>query len=1327
MNLTSAKVALNCTGTATASTINVSNGTTRTPTVSLSGLSGNGNIGITIQSASGTDYWSQPAPASAPSTTFLLDTAAPTLSIGEPSTTGPVGPGGSVTYTVTYVDPLTGGVATGIDAVTLAASDITLVTTGGASGVVSVSETGNATRTITISNVNVVGGDGTGTIAIDEIAAGTATDAAGNAAAAVTTNSTAFNVDRNVSTVSFSSPTATIANTGPVSYTVTYSYMNTVTLAASQVTLNRTGTASASVSVSGTAQPNAGNSYTVTRTITLSSITGDGTLSLNLPSGTAKKRQAGHVDEPADAAGPSDAILIDNTKPTVTVSDPNVTKVTSSVSFTVTYADPAAGSVSSGMSAITLAPANITLNTTNTATGTVTVSGSGLTTRTVTINGITGDGTLGITLNAGTAVDAAGNATNATAASTICNVLNSPVTVSIGAPDPPIVRGGPLAFDVTYSAGVGTITLAPSDVTINMMKKAPEVNAAGNAAGTVSDVQVTGVRTRRVIVSDITGDGMISISIPASTGLDYWYDPIPPAPASPAAFVDNVKPVVIISSPNPAQIATGSVSFTLTYADPPGAGSYASGISAITLAASDISINKTGTVAASVGSITSSGPTTRIVTLTGVSGDGWLGISVGAGTGVDAAGNTTDPAGPSTRCKVQNNPPSINISAPIVPGTPPIKITKNAASYTVTYTGMANVTLAPGDVTLHATGTASGTISVTGSGTSTRTVAISGIAGDGTLGISIASGTGTDYWDQGAPASGMSATFIVDNTAPAVTVTPPSDIDPNTGLWRTRHGPLVFTVDYAELHMSAITLAASSVQLNTTGTVTVGSVTVDGTGLATRTVTLSDINGDGAVGIRIPSETAIDHAGNLASASPNSATMPVDNTPPTIAVSGPTPIISNRGPVTYTVTYGGADEISLTPSLVSLARTGTATAAVQVAGSGLTTRTITLYNMRGDGTIIVNVQPNSATDKFGNVAPAASSGVQDVLRVDNTKPVILLNGSETVNIEYTDCYTDAGATAFDDIDGEITDRIVTVNPVDTLYPESITYSVRYNVSDTAGNAADEVVRTVIVSRLPKLRTIVNLLGGTASYGGNTCQATIMAGRLTGTRTNVVIDRAPRFAIPNSPLNIECGLCFSIEPETTFVFGNFIGTVTIWYEDDGTGNVKGSGGRVPISTLKMVRKNGRTGNVEIYNGSKALPLARHDPEAKSFTVDAEVWGLYALAGAPNYLANPDADTDRDGILDIVEDDNHDGLWSHVDTNFPMRWPYPGNETDWMNWDTDGDGVSDGVEIALGTNPLDPNSPTHAGGTTGVPVTVMPGLAALAAMFGAIGLRAMRRKR
>ena len=79
---------------------------------------------------------------------------------------------------------------------------------------------------------------------------------------------------------------------------------------------------------------------------------------------------------------------------------------------------------------------------------------------------------------------------------------------------------------------------------------------------------------------------------------------------------------------------------------------------------------------------------------------------------------------------------------------------------------------------------------------------------------------------------------------------------------------------------------------------------------------------------------------------------------------------------------------------------------------------------------------------------------------DVTIPVISLEGSASVILEAGSAYTDAGATAADNVDGSITSSIVTVNPVDINTVG--TYTVTYSVSDAAGNAATAVTRTVVI-------------------------------------------------------------------------------------------------------------------------------------------------------------------------------------------------------------------------------------------------------------------------
>ena len=176
---------------------------------------------------------------------------------------------GPVTYAVSYADANFGGSA-------LTAEKLSLNKTGTANGIASVTGSG-ANYTVSIASIS-----GEGTLGIS-IAAETATDLAGNAATGAT--ATTFIVDNIAPTLTISAPSTSFAKSGPVTYTVTYAdaNFNASTLTAAGVTLHRTETANGTVSVSGS-----GN----TRTVALSSITGEGTLGISIAAGTASDRQA---------------------------------------------------------------------------------------------------------------------------------------------------------------------------------------------------------------------------------------------------------------------------------------------------------------------------------------------------------------------------------------------------------------------------------------------------------------------------------------------------------------------------------------------------------------------------------------------------------------------------------------------------------------------------------------------------------------------------------------------------------------------------------------------------------------------------------------------------------------------------------------------------------------------------------------------------------------------------------------------------------------------------------------------------------------------------
>ena len=80
---------------------------------------------------------------------------------------------------------------------------------------------------------------------------------------------------------------------------------------------------------------------------------------------------------------------------------------------------------------------------------------------------------------------------------------------------------------------------------------------------------------------------------------------------------------------------------------------------------------------------------------------------------------------------------------------------------------------------------------------------------------------------------------------------------------------------------------------------------------------------------------------------------------------------------------------------------------------------------------------------------------------ETTPPIITLLASNPIDLNVGDTYVEPGATALDEKDGDISGNIVIdASAVNTAVPGS--YAITYNVSDTAGNAASEVLRYINV-------------------------------------------------------------------------------------------------------------------------------------------------------------------------------------------------------------------------------------------------------------------------
>jgi hypothetical protein len=927
--ITSARFSFTLTGTMAGTSVTNVSGSGSSYTITVNTGSGDGTLRLELDTSLGgiADAAGNVMSVGFNGEVYTLDRTPPGVSIGAPSVSSTVS--GPVDFTVTY---------TGASSVTLVPGNVSLSTTGTATGSVGVTGSGTGSRTVTISSIT-----GTGTIAIS-IASGTATDAVGNSAAAAGP-STSFSVTQPPSVVSVVRVGTTPTNAASVSWTVTLT-VGVTGLSTSNFTVATTGLTGASVTgVSGT-----GTTYT----ITANTGTGDGTIRLDVDNTTGVT--------PAIVSLPfttGQSYAIDKTAPSATSivrAGANPTSA-ATVDFTVAFSEAVSGVTTGkfGADASGVTGAFVT--------GT---SGTGAS-YTVTVNTGSGDGTLSVDLTTTAGVtDAAGNALSGTLTTGEAYTIDksAPTVSSIVRAGGSPTNAASVDFTVTFSETVTGVTTG-----------AFALDASGVSGAAISGVSGSG-NTRTVTVNTGAGSGSLSIDLATTTGiLDAASNTLAGTFTTGEAYaIDKTAPFVVsIMRAGADPVSAASVDFTVTFSE-----------SINGLVTGAFSVDSTGVSGASVTGVSGSGASFTVSVNTG-SGDGTVSVDLSNVAGVtDSAGNGlsgTFTAGETY--SIDKTAPGVAISAPSVSTT-----SAGPVDYTVTYTGAAAVTLAVGDVSLNATGTATGTIGLSGSGSS-RTVTISGITGNGTLGISIAAGTATDTAGNAAAATGPSATFTASNV-PSISIGAPS-----AGL--TAGGPVDFVVDYTAA--TAVTLAAGDVTLNTTGTVT-GSVSVTGSGTATRTVTVSAIAGDGSFTVSIAAGTASNPGGSALATGP-SAGVTVDNTVPVLTpVTGPS--ISQGATATGVAVGSVSDNLTGAGSLAVTATnvpTGlTVTNIVNTAGSITADISVAL------ATAVSSLQIEfTVTDAAGNDS-AANFGV-DVLA--NAAPTIsaILDQSILMN-------ADTGALAF---------------------------------------------------------------------------------------------------------------------------------------------------------------------------------------------------------------------------------------------------------------------------------------------------------------------------
>jgi len=174
--------------------------------------------------------------------------------------------------------------------------------------------------------------------------------------------------------------------------------------------------------------------------------------------------------------------------------------------------------------------------------------------------------------------------------------------------------------------------------------------------------------------------------------------------------------------------------------------------------------------------------------------------------------------------------------------------------------------------------------------------------------------------------------------------------------------------------------------------------------------------------------------------------------------------------VTITASLNGGDQITPNADLTYKVYNGS-DSLITSKGSANTDTDVSVI---GDVVTLINVDIGSetlikitSTNQFGQESP-----LSDVFDF-NSIPVITLNGSANISIDQNSTYVEQGATAFDNLDGDITNEIVIGG--DVVDTSTLgTYLVTYNVTNSQGNQAVEVIRTVEVIQSSQQLKVLSL-------------------------------------------------------------------------------------------------------------------------------------------------------------------------------------------------------------------------------------------------------------
>ncbi len=881
--------------------------------VAVSGMAHDGTVIASLAAGVAHDAAGNASGASTSTdNSVTYDTTAPTVTINQAASQADPTNASPIHFTVVFSQVVTD----------FATGDVTLSGTAAATTAV-------VTGSGTTYDVAVSGMTHDGTV-IANLAAGVAHDAAGNASVASTSTDNTVTLDTTAPTVTINQAAgqADPTNTSPINFSVVFSEVVT-DFATGDVTLSGTaGATTAVVTGSGT-----------TYNVAVSGMTHDGTVIASLAAGVAHDA-AGNASVASTST--DNTVTYDTTAPTVTINqaagqaDPtNASPIHFTVIFSEVVTDFATGDVTLGGTA---------------GATTAVVSGSG-TTYDVAVSGMAHDGTVIASLAAAVAHDAAGNGSAAsTSTDNTVNYHATAPTVTInqatGQADP--TNASPINFTVVFSEAVADFTTG--DVTLG-----------GTAGATTATVTGSGT-TYNVAVSGMTGEGTVIASLAAGVAHDAAGNASVASTSTDNTVTYFTHGLTLTITPGANPTNASPINFTVVF-----------GETVTDFDTTDVAVS--GTAGATTAVVSGSG-TTYDVTVTGMTADGTVTITLPAGAAHDGAGIPSDVA--TSTVNYDTIAPTVTINQAAGQADP-----TNASPINFSAVFSEVVTdFATGDVTLSGTAGAT-TALVTDTGDHMHyNVAVSGMTHDGTVIASLAAGVAHDAAGNASVAStSADNTVTYDTTAPTVTINQAaSQADP------TNASPIHFTVVFAEV---VTDFATGDVTLGGTAGATTAVVTGSGTAYD---VAVSGMTHDGTVIASLAAGVAHDAAGNASVASTSTDnTVTYDTTAPTVTINQAASQVdpTNASPINFSVVFSEVVTDFATGDVTLSGTAGATTAMVTDTGDHMH-YDVAVSGMTHDGTVIASLAAGVAHDAAGN-ASVASTSTDNTVTYDTTAPTVTIN------------------------------------------------------------------------------------------------------------------------------------------------------------------------------------------------------------------------------------------------------------------------------------------------------------------------------------------------